>query len=210
MQTPILRHAARRPQRTTSTFAVAGALLAMTLWAGAAHPAQAADPVAAKTPLPTVPHLDLQRYSGTWYEIARLPNMFQKRCASDVVARYGPLPDGRVSVLNRCLTADGQMVEANAVARRVVHPGEAEDVGRLEVRFAPAWLSWLPMVWGDYWVIELTDDYSTALVGTPNREYLWLLSRQPTLDATEVSRWLDKATALGFDTQAVTRTPRRP
>ena len=120
MQTPILRHAARRPQRTTSTFAVAGALLAMTLWAGAAHPAQAADPVAAKTPLPTVPHLDLQRYSGTWYEIARLPNMFQKRCASDVVARYGPLPDGRVSVLNRCLTADGPVsLEMEKYMRKV-------------------------------------------------------------------------------------------
>lgn len=167
---------------------------------------------AAKTTLPVVAHLDLQRYSGTWHEIARLPNSFQKKCVGgDVSAQYTPLPSGEISVVNRCRTADGSITQAEGRARKVPpKEGEAPDVGRLEVRFAPAWLSWLPLVWGDYWVMDIADDYSTVLVGTPDRQYLWLLSRQPTLAAADVQRWLGKAAAQGFDTQAVTFTAPAP
>lgn len=166
----------------------------------------------AKASLPVVAHLDLQRYSGTWYEIARLPNSFQKKCVGgDVSAHYTPLLGGQVSVVNSCRTADGAMTQAKGIARKVPpQAGEAPDVGRLQVRFAPAWLSWLPMVWGDYWVMDIADDYSTVLVGTPDRQYLWLLSRQPTLPATDVQSWLAKARAQGFDTQAVTLTAATP
>lgn len=163
---------------------------------------------AAKSPLPVVAHLDLQRYSGTWHEIARLPNSFQKKCVGgEVSADYTPLPSGEVSVLNRCRTADGTISQAQGLARRVpAREGKAPDVGRLQVRFAPSWLSWLPMVWGDYWVMDIAEDYSTVLVGTPDRQYLWLLGRQPRMPAAEVKRWLDKAAMLGFDTRAVTLT----
>ena len=187
------------------------ASLALMTWALAtALPAHAAEPAAAKSPLPVVAHLDLQRYSGRWYEVARLPNFFQRKCVGDVSADYSPLPSGQVSVVNRCRLADGSFTQSDGVARRAVHPGEADDVGRLQVNFAPAWLGWLPMVWGDYWVIEVAEDYSTALVGTPNRDYLWLLSRKPTLPDDEVERWLGKAAALGFDKQAVERTAHQP
>ena len=110
---------------------------------------------AAGASLPVVAHLDLQRYSGTWHEIARLPNSFQKKCVGgDVSADYTPLPSGEVSVLNSCRLADGSISQAQGLARRVpAREGEAPDVGRLQVRFAPSWLSWLPMVWGDYWVM---------------------------------------------------------
>lgn len=163
---------------------------------------------AAQAPLPVVAHLDLQRYSGTWHEIARLPNSFQKKCVGgDVSAQYTPLPSGGVSVLNSCRLADGSLSQAQALARRVPpKEGEAPDVGRLQVRFAPSWLSWLPMVWGDYWVMDIAEDYSTVLVGTPDRQYLWLLARQPRMAPADVQRWLDKAAALGFDKQAVTLT----
>lgn len=163
---------------------------------------------AANAPLPVVAHLDLQRYSGTWHEIARLPNSFQKKCVGgDVSAEYTPLPSGDISVLNSCRTADGSISRAQGLARRVPpEKGEAPDVGRLQVRFAPSWLSWLPMVWGDYRVMEIAEDYSTALVGTADRQYLWLLARQPHMVPADVQRWLDKAAALGFDKQAVILT----
>jgi len=163
---------------------------------------------AANAPLPVVAHLDLQRYSGTWHEIARLPNSFQKKCVGgDVSAEYTPLPSGEVSVLNSCRTADGSISQAQGLARRVPpEEGETPDVGRLQVRFAPSWLSWLPMVWGDYRVIDIAEDYSTALVGTPDRQYLWLLARQPHMAPADVQRWLDKAAALGFDKQAIILT----
>jgi len=162
--------------------------------------------------LPVVAHLDLQRYSGTWHEIARLPNSFQKKCVGgDVSAQYTLLSTGEVSVVNRCRVADGSLAEAQGIARKVPpRQGEAPDVGRLQVRFAPSWLSWLPMVWGDYWVMDIADDYSTVLVGTPDRHYLWLLSRQPTLPAAQVQEWLNKAHAQGFATQAVTFTAATP
>lgn len=198
-------HVLTLPRPTTLTLASLALTLAMALPAGAAEPA------AAQSALPVVAHLDLQRYSGRWYEVARLPNFFQKKCVGDVSADYSPLPSGQVSVVNRCRTADGSVTQSDGIARKVApRPGEAADVGRLEVRFAPAWLGWLPLVWGDYWVIDIADDYSTALVGTPNRDYLWLLSRKPTLANEEVERWLAKAAALGFDTQAVERTAHRP
>lgn len=163
---------------------------------------------AANAPLPVVARLDLQRYSGTWHEIARLPNSFQKKCVGGAVsAQYTPLPSGEVSVLNSCRTADGSISQAPGLARRVPpEKGEAADVGHLQVRFAPSWLSWLPMVWGDYRVIDITEDYSIALVGTPDRQYLWLLARQPHMPPADVQRWLDKAAALGFDKQAVILT----
>lgn len=195
-----------RRYRRVAALASLAALTALPAFsAGAQSDASAA---AAKAPLPVVAHLDLQRYSGTWHEIARLPNSFQKKCVGgDVSAEYTPLPSGEVSVLNSCRLADGSLSQAQGLARRVpAKEGEAPDVGRLEVRFAPSWLSWLPMVWGDYWVMDIADDYSTVLVGTPDRQYLWLLARQPRMPAADVQRWLDKAAALGFDKQAVTLT----
>ncbi|MDQ3060319.1 MAG: lipocalin family protein [Pseudomonadota bacterium] len=195
----------RRCQRVAAlaSLAVLGALPAFST-AAQDNPSAAA----AKAPLPVVAHLDLQRYSGTWHEIARLPNSFQKKCVGgDVSAQYTPLPSGEVSVLNSCRLADGSLSQAQGLARRMPpKEGEAPDVGRLQVRFAPSWLSWLPMVWGDYWVMDIAEDYSTVLVGTPDRKYLWLLARQPRMAPADVQRWLDKATALGFDKQAVTLT----
>lgn len=160
-----------------------------------------------RAPLQVVAPVDLLRYAGIWHEQARLPNRFQKACAGPVTAEYTPRPDGTVQVLNRCVRADGNFDEATGSARVVPVAGQP-GAGRLEVRFAPSWLSWLPMVWGDYWILKLDRDYQVALVGTPDREYLWVLSRAPRLDAAVLQAELDYARSLGFDADKVVLTGR--
>ena len=152
--------------------------------------------------LAVVPQVDWSRYAGKWFEVARLPNSFQRKCLADVTAQYSALPSGTIQVVNQCRRDDRDLDEAIGEARPV-----AGETAKLQVRFAPKWLGWLPAVWGDYWVIGLDDSYQTALVGTPDREFLWLLSRTPQRPAAEIDAWLQRAAALGFDTDRVLRTP---
>jgi apolipoprotein D and lipocalin family protein len=120
-----------------------------------------------------------------------------------VQAQYTLRPDGRVTVLNRCRAAGGAMEEAQGEARQV----GAADVPKLEVRFAPAWLSWLPMVWGDYWVIDLDPAYQLAAVSEPSREYLWVLSRTPQVAPQAYADLLLRLSAHGLDVNRLVRTP---
>ena len=150
----------------------------------------------------TVPRVDLDRYLGEWHEVARFPNRFQKTCASDVVATYSKLDDGRIRVVNRCKMADGKIKDAEGVARVV----DTATNARLKVRFAPAALSFLPFVWGDYWIIGLADDYSWAVVGSPDRDYLWILARRAQLDARRYDTAVAAARAQGFDVDKLVRT----
>jgi len=152
-------------------------------------------------PLATVPALDLDRYIGVWHEIARYENFFERMCARDVTATYSRKADGTVKVVNACRKSDGSMASAEGVARMVTPPS------KLEVRFAPDWLAWLPMVWANYWVIELADDYSYAVVSEPNREYLWLLSRDPRMSDAAYERIVDRLRARGFDPAKLIRNP---
>ena len=132
---------------------------------------------------------------GTWYEAARFPNRFQRDCAGPAVATYSLQPEGRVRVVNRCPSANGQTEEAIGEARRVGNAGSP----RLEVRFAPAWLSWLPMVWGNYWVIDLDPAYQLAVVSEPKREVLWVLSRTPTVEPAAWDALMARLRQKGFD-----------
>ena len=157
----------------------------------------------AKRPLEVVPSVDLSRYVGTWYEIARLPNSFQKKCIGDVTANYTLLDDSTVKVVNRCRKENGEMTEAEGKARR---KSEDEPSSKLQVRFAPGWLSWLPFVWGNYWVIDLAEDYSYAVVGEPNREYLWILSRTPKIEDAVYERILERIREKGYDTSSLVKT----
>ena len=150
----------------------------------------------------TVPRVDLDRYLGEWHEVARFPNRFQKSCVSDVVATYSKRGDGRIRVVNRCKMADGKMKDAEGVARVV----DTASNARLKVRFAPAALSILPFVWGDYWIIGLADDYSWAVVGSPDRDDLWILARRAQLDPRSYDTALAAARAQGFDTTRLVRT----
>ena len=143
----------------------------------------------------TVPAVDLDRYAGDWFEVARYPNRFQRECSGDVRASYTRRADGFIDVVNRCARADGSIIEARGMAR-VADPGSR---AKLKVRFAPAMLSFLPFVWGDYWIIGLADDYTWAVVGSPDRKYLWILARTPRLDAAAFERAVAAARVNGFD-----------
>lgn len=151
----------------------------------------------------TVPHVDLRRYAGRWFEIARLPNRFQQQCDRDVAVQYTLRPDGRVAVENQCVREDGTIDRATAVAKLAVRDGSN---AKLKVRFAPAPLGFLPFVWGDYWILDLAPDYSWAIVGGPSREFLWLLARTPSLSSPLYYNLLRKAALEGFDTSQVVRT----
>jgi apolipoprotein D and lipocalin family protein len=154
------------------------------------------------SPLTVVDNLDPARYRGRWYEIARLPNRFQDKCVGDVIAEYQPRAEGGFVVVNRCRTASGEISDASGIARPV--SGAPSSV--LQVRFAPAILSFLPMVWGDYQVLALDDEHSYSLVGTPDRKYLWILSRTPQLETGQYDRLVERARNQGFDVTKLTRT----
>jgi apolipoprotein D and lipocalin family protein len=181
-----------RALRWAAAVAVAAAVMLLPAAALAQEPA----------PVRTVPLVDLERYAGDWFEIARFPNRFQRQCLGDVRASYARRPDGRIDVVNRCRTADGQS-EARGVARIV----DEQTFASLKVRFAPAWLSFLPAVWGDYWIIGLAPDYSWAVVGDPGRDYLWILARAPRLDDESMARARAAARDNGFDVERLVPTP---
>ena len=158
-----------------------------------------AQPVA---PLQAIPSLNVSKYLGRWYEIAKFPNRFQKKCASDTSADYSLQPDGTLRVFNQCRQQNGEPDQAVGSARQI----GAASSAKLEVRFAPAWLSLLPFVWGDYWVVDLDEAYELAAVSEPKREYLWILSRTPTVDATRYAALLGRLTAMGLDVNKLEKT----
>ena len=142
----------------------------------------------------SVEQLDISRYAGQWYEIAHLPVSFQRKCQRDVTAHYTLSKEGMIGVRNGCTTRTGERIEALGIARPV--PGYP---GRLEVRFAPDWLAWVPFVWADYWVLALDPDYQWSVVGGPDRKYLWILSRSPRMSQTQFERLKGEARGMGYD-----------
>lgn len=154
-------------------------------------------------PLKTVETVDLAQYQGKWFEIARYPNRFQQKCAGNTAATYSLKPNGRVKVINECRTIDGKTISATGEAKIV----DGSSNAKLKVRFAPSFLSFLPMVWGDYWVIDLDPGYKYAVIGDPEREYFWILSRTPTIDDSAYEAILWRAESQGFDRSKVVKTP---
>lgn len=147
----------------------------------------------------SVDRVDLNKYAGQWYEIARMPMYFQRNCASDVTATYNLNKDeaGKltsVDVINQCRKQDGSMMKAEGLAK------PANDAGsELKVTFVPSWLRWLPVGKADYWILQLDDNYQSALVGTPDNKYLWVLSRKPTLSETVFEDYKKIAKMQGYD-----------
>ncbi|TAG33557.1 MAG: lipocalin [Polaromonas sp.] len=154
-------------------------------------------------PLASIPTLDVPRYMGTWYEIARYPNWFQRRCLKNTRADYSAQADGRVRVVNLCTNKEGEVIEAIGEARQ---RGGATSP-KLEVRFAPAWLSFMPFVWGNYWVIDLDPSYQLVAVSEPKREYLWILSRTPEVTAKAYDELVARLEKKGLDSRKLERTP---
>jgi apolipoprotein D and lipocalin family protein len=147
----------------------------------------------------TVTAVDLQRYLGQWYEIARYPNWFQKKCTQDVTASYTLLEDGKIEVLNRCRSASGEISQAKGKAKIV----DKKTFAKLKVTF------FWPF-YGDYWILDLDPDYRFAVVGEPNRKYLWILSRTPQMDDLTYQGILKKLQKNGFDTNRLVKTKQNP
>jgi apolipoprotein D and lipocalin family protein len=144
--------------------------------------------------LSTVASVDLSRYAGTWYEIARLPMWFQRHCV-DSKAIYSSRPDGLVGVHNECVTKSGGVEQADGVAT-VVDP-------KTNARFAVAFDNWFARLFGssregNYWILDLDPEYRIAMVGTPDRRYLWILSRTPQLEDSTYQRLVERARQLGY------------
>jgi apolipoprotein D and lipocalin family protein len=147
-------------------------------------------------PLQTVPWVDLSRYLGTWYEIAAIPQRFQRDCVA-TTATYSMRDDGDIAVLNQCRekTFDGKLKQAHARAW-VTDP---QTNAKLKVRF------FWPF-WGSYWIIELDPDYRYAVVGHPSRGYLWILSRTPRMEDAVYQELMRRIEAHGYDTARIVRT----
>ncbi|HEY8313867.1 MAG TPA: lipocalin family protein [Candidatus Baltobacteraceae bacterium] len=173
-------------------------------WAGAGFTTSAAVVYGARRmrskrvpELETAPHVDLERYQGRWFEIARYPNPFERRCAKNTTAEYTLGKGGRrVVVENRCTTEDGRgySVRGRAtVANR--------DTGaKLRVKFGPFGSA-------DYWIVDVAPDYRYAIVGEPKRKFLWILSRTPSVDAADRATIDLRVRAAGYDPDRLVRTP---
>lgn len=177
---------------------IAALCISLSAWIPLAS-AQAQSADITPPPLEAIASLDVPRYMGTWYEVAKYPNWFQKRCIANTSATYAIQPNGMLQVLNRCQKEDGSMSEALGAAKQV---GNANSP-KLEVRFAPAWLSFLPFVWGNYWVIDLDPQYQLAAVSEPSRKYLWILSRTKTVEPKAYEALLQRLKQQGFNLDAI-------
>jgi apolipoprotein D and lipocalin family protein len=157
------------------------------------------------TPPATAETVDLSRYAGRWFEIARLPMPFQK-AGEAAMAEYGSNPDGTISVHNIAIRPDGSQHDIRGYAK-VLNPPENT---KLAVRFRTWFGPLIPVPKeGNYWVLHVDDSYQEAIVGTPNRKYLWLLARTATISRPNYDGLVAKAEALGFDVSRLIKAPPR-
>jgi apolipoprotein D and lipocalin family protein len=158
--------------------------------------ATAAAVSAEEPPLEVVGSVDLDRYLGTWYEIASYPAWFQRGCTA-VTAQYSRPDDGYIRVVNSCRkgSLDGRLKQATGRAKVVDHTTNA----KLKVSFFGPF-------WGDYWILDLDPEYRWAVVGVPSRKYLWILSRTPVMDNALYQEIVSRLHAKGYDKERLVRT----
>lgn len=178
------------------TARVAPSFLAVPFALTAAYSQDAGPPV-------RVPQVELERYVGLWHEIARIPNGFQDQCAWGVTAEYTLRDDGRIDVVNRCYKENGDLDEAKGLAR--VEDRETNSL--LKVSFFSI-LGWRP-VWGDYWIIDLADDYTYAVVCSPDRKYGWILAREKELPVEVLDGIFARLREQGFEAGVFQPTEQR-
>lgn len=156
-----------------------------------------------KTQVQTVSSVDLQRYAGKWYEIARYPNKFQRKCAGNTTTTYSTKSDGSLAVFNQCIMKDGTIGKANGDAKIA----DTATKAKFEMSFAPKFKSFLSSDWDDYWVVDLDQNYQYAAVADPKRENLWILSRTPEMNDALYQNVLRRVERLGFNPGKLMKTP---
>jgi len=165
------------------------------------EPSLTQSPPSATRDVQPVAAVDVERFLGSWYEIARIPAWFQNRCVKDTTARYQLRRDGKIAVINRCVTRTGEIDQAKGLAR-VLDPATTT---RLQVSFVSL-LGWRPF-WGDYWIIGLDPDYRWLVVGEPKRQYGWILSRSSVLEPALLEAALLSLERNGYSRARFVLTP---
>lgn len=149
---------------------------------------------AALPELKTVSGVDLVRYQGLWYEIASIPASFQKKCVANVTAEYRLLSNGLVEVLNSCELANGEKNVAEGRAKVV----DTSSNSKLKVTFVQL-IKWIFAFGGDYWIIDLDENYQYVVVGHPERTFGWILSRTPRLSDETLREIQARLEEQGYD-----------
>lgn len=144
--------------------------------------------------LETVALVDLNRYTGLWFEIARYPNSFERECVRNVTARYAMRRDGKIAVENACIAPEGKQKRSTGWAKAI-----DGTCARLKVTF------FWPF-FGDYWILDLGPGYDYAVVGEPGRKYLWILSRTPHMEEALYERIASRMPDKGYDPSRLRRT----
>ena len=142
-----------------------------------------------------VKYVDLKKYAGLWYEIAKIPNRFQKHCKRGTTAHYKLLENGKIEVINSCIDEDGERDASEGIAQVV----DGSTNAKLEVSFVS--ILGINLFWGDYWIIGLDDNYEYAVIGTPTRKYGWILGRTPNLSEEKLKEAFEILNSQGYDTK---------
>lgn len=153
-------------------------------------------------PLQAVEKIELNKYLGTWHEVARKPLYFQRKCDSNVTANYSLNKNGNIKVDNSCYTKDGKFKQT--IGEGFVQ--NAPSNSKLKVSFLPKIIRWLPVGRGDYWVLKIDENYETVLVGEPDKKYMWILSRSQQPQPEVVQEYLNYAESLGYDLSDLIKT----
>lgn len=159
----------------------------------------------AAEPLTTVPYVDLSRYAGKWYEIASIPQYFQRNCASDTTAEYTVIAKNRVRVYNSCETADHTRIASEGRAKVV----DSQTNAKLKVTFAHIGDSYFYTFGGKYWITYLDPDYRFVIVGHPNRKYGWILARDPAIHQDDLAILTVELKIRGYNTCEFLITPQK-
>jgi apolipoprotein D and lipocalin family protein len=160
-------------------------------------------PVDRPSPPPTTSKVDLGRYAGRWHEIARLPTPFQKNNEA-AIADYGMNPNGTLSVHNIAVRPDGTRHDIKGSAKVLNPPANTRLAVRFDTWFGP--LIPVPKE-GNYWILHIDEGYQEAIVGTPDRRFLWLLARTPQIPPNRSATLIKKAETLGFDVSRLIKRP---
>ncbi len=147
-------------------------------------------------PMDTVKDVDLTRYIGKWYEIARYPHRFEEGCSS-VTADYTLQDDGTIRVVNRCILLEQGGKEKQAEGKAKV----VDKVSNAKLKVSFFW-----PFYGDYWIVKLDDDYQYAIVAEPSRKYVWILARTPQMNSDLYDKLVSEIDNLGYDPKQLIRT----